>query len=110
MFKLRPCGVAILVFTVLSDPIGISAAETYSVEYRTASWKTIHCSDPRIADVCQADMISLGCETKRVSHANHHDVSFQCSQWRRKVVPSHSEAHEWEQWLKANGFETRHSH
>lgn len=87
-----------------------SAAEQFSVDYRTTSWKTLHFGDAKIADQCQADMVSLGCEIRKELHGDHHDVSYQCAQWRRKVVTTHAEAHQWENWLKTNGFETRHSH
>lgn len=111
MFRLLLSRVSLIaLIAAVSDPARSYAAEPFSVDYRTASWKTVHFSDPGVADKCQADMVNLGCEIKRESHANHHDVSYLCSQWRRKIVPSHAEAHDWERWFKSNGFETRHSH
>ena len=55
-------------------------------------------------------MQALGCEVTKSDRGERHDVSFQCAGWMLARFSSHDAAHEWESWLKQNGFETRHTH
>lgn len=86
------------------------AANGFVVDYRLAEWKAAHFDDIKSADAHYATVTKLGCEAKKGSHGGHYDVSYICPQWRRIALKNHDEAHQWETWLKANGFETKHSH
>lgn len=87
-----------------------SAAEQEVVAYRLAAWKTVHFDDARRAETHAKTVKQLGCEVKSGSHGGHIDVSYRCSKWRKISLNSHDKAHQWENWLKACGFETRHQH
>ncbi len=80
------------------------------VAYRLPRWKSGHFDSQAKADA-QADTLRmLGCEVKQDSHSGHFDVAFRVSQWRAIGIEGHEGAHQWEKWLKANGFETSHEH
>lgn len=96
--------------TVLSSSQLALAADEFVVEYRTTAWRTAHFDDAKSAGAHQSTVSKLGCEVKTGAHQGHFDVSYLCPQWRRLVVKKHDEAHQWEKWLKTNGFETRHNH
>ena len=94
--------------TVFVQPASGGHLET--VAYRLAGTKSGHFDSKAEAD-SQADTLRmLGCQVKQGSHGGHYDVSYSCTQWRVIGVESHDQAHRWEKWLKANGFETRHDH
>lgn len=86
------------------------AANPFIVDYRLPAWKTAHFDDVKGADAHFAAVTKLGCQTKKGSHDGHYDVSYTCPQWRRIALESHDDAHQWENWLKAKGFETKHAH
>jgi hypothetical protein len=86
------------------------AAEREVVAYRLPGWKTIHFDDVRRADIHVQTVKRLGCEVKVDDHGGHVDVSYRCLEWQEISLDSHSQAHKWEDWLKASGFETRHQH
>ena len=86
------------------------AANQFVVDYRMSEWKAAHFDDIKSADTHYATVTKLGCEAKKGSHGGHYDVNYVCPQWRRIALKNHEEAHQWEKWLKANGFETKHSH
>ncbi|MGC1275899.1 MAG: hypothetical protein WBC44_19510 [Planctomycetaceae bacterium] len=87
-----------------------TAAEKFTVTYRCAKWKTIHFHQAEKAKLHYDTVKKLGCEAKRDDHGGHIDVSYRCEKWRQIALKSHDAAHRWEKWLKAAGFETRHSH
>lgn len=101
--------VAVSAFGVMSGK-SAAAADQFVVDYRATTWKTAHFDDSNIADSNSSTLAKLGCEVKKGSHGGHYDVSFVCRQWRRISLKSHDQAHQWEKWLKASGFETRHAH
>ena len=87
-----------------------NAADTYLVDYRATKWTKLHFHDAKKAEVLHATVKKLGCQAKMDSHGNHIDVSFICPKWRRMSLKDHDTAHQWENWLKANSFETKHAH
>jgi hypothetical protein len=86
------------------------AAENHAVDFRLVHWKSVHLHDASEATKIEKTLRELGCETARDQHGDHIDVSYRCPQWRRMTAKSHDEAHRWQDWLKAKGFETRHGH
>ena len=88
----------------------LHAAENESVEFRLADWKTIHFDDSKKGTAHYDAVKKLGCEVKKEDHGGHLDVSYRCKDWKKMTVASHDAAHEWERWLKAAGFETKHKH
>ncbi len=87
-----------------------AAADAHLVDYRAPNWVTSHFHDSKKAEALKATVKKLGCEVKMDSHGNHIDLSFRCPKWRRISLTDHDKAHQWENWLKANRFETRHAH
>ncbi len=96
-----------LVTTTVSS---LAAAERDTVAYRLADWKTLHFDDAKTGNAHYDAVKKLGCEVKKDNHGGHLDVSYRCTQWKEMTVASHNKAHEWEKWLKAAGFETKHAH
>lgn len=86
------------------------AAEKEAVAYRLEKWKTIEFEDMKKAKTHYTTIKKLGCEVKQEDHNGHVDVSYRCPKWRELSLDSHTAAHKWEKWLKASGFETKHSH
>ena len=86
------------------------AAEKELVEYRLKNWKTVEFEDSDLAKTHVETIQKLGCEVKQEDHNGHMDVSYRCLEWKQIALKTHADAHNWEKWLKASGFETRHSH
>lgn len=86
------------------------AADKELVQYRLASWKSIHFDDAKQADVHLKTVKMLGCEATKSAHGGHTDVKYRCVNWQQIELPTHNAAHAWERWLKASGFETKHAH
>ena len=94
--------------TVFVQPVHPGHLET--IAYRLTGPKSSHLDTRSQAD-SQADTLRmLGCEVKQGSHGGHYDVSYRCPKWRVIAVEVHDAAHQWQKWLKGNGFETRHEH
>ena len=88
----------------------VAFAGEEEVEYRLATWKTMHFDDAKKGDAHHKAVKDLGCEVKKDSHDGHTDVSYRCKDWKKMTVASHDAAHQWEKWLKGAGFETKHAH
>lgn len=87
------------------------AHEHFVVDYRVAAWRTVRFNDPKSADAYVKAVTRLGCEVKSgAKNSGYIDVSFVCPQWHRLELDTHDQAHQWEKWFHANGFETKHSH
>lgn len=86
------------------------AAEREIVSFRLAAWKSAHLDEVNVAKAILDTLKSIGCEVKQQQHGGHFDVTFRCPTWRSIALKSHAEAHQWERWLKAFGFETAHKH
>ena len=112
MSKLKPILLAI-VATAFTANLAISdafAAGKEIVAYRLAKAKTLEFEDTKKADQHYSTVKKLGCEAKKDNHNGHVDVTYRCSKWRQLELDSHKAAHAWERWLKASGFETKHTH
>lgn len=84
--------------------------EAEEVSYLLPNWKTIHSRDAAQMSELVALMKGLGCEVRTEDHGGHKDVSVRCPQWKHVEVASHQAAAGWQDWLRNNGFETRHEH
>ena len=80
------------------------------VSYVLPNWKTIHSRDSAQMSELVALMKGLGCEVRTKKHDGHTDVSVRCPKWKHVEVASHQAAAGWQNWLRKNGFETRHEH
>ena len=87
-----------------------SAAQKEVVSYRLKEWKTVEFEDAKKAKTHYDTIKKLGCEVKQNQHDGHIDVTYRCPEWKQIALKSHSDAHKWEKWLKASGFETKHAH
>ncbi|MFH5805480.1 hypothetical protein [Alienimonas sp. DA493] len=112
--RLFPLFAAALALTVAASPASAAApADAYAdevVAYRAEKWQSAHFDDAEKAQKHAATLKKLGCEVKTGAHGGHTDVSHRCPEWREISLKTHEKAHQWEDWLKANGFETRHAH
>ena len=99
---------AALLAGVLTTPA--SAAEKEVVAYRLTQWKASHFDDQARARQHYDTVKKLGCEAKQDDHGGHIDVSYRCEKWKEIALKDHDAVHRWEKWLKAAGFETKHTH
>lgn len=83
-----------------------------AVEFRLVKWKKLHFEAAQAGDQKQitATLKRLGCQVKEDRHRGHTDVSFRSPVWSTIRLPDHATADQWMRWLKATGFETKHSH
>ena len=88
----------------------VSAEKEHAVDFRRNKWKTIHLKDAKKADVHFKTLKSLNCEVKKEVHNGHVDISFRLTKWRTASFKTHDEAHQWQDYFKGMGFETRHTH
>ena len=88
----------------------VQAAEKEIIEYRLKDWKTVEFEDAKKAKTHFDTVKKLGCEARQEDHNGHIDVSYRCPKWRQISLKSHADAHNWERWLEASGFETKHVH
>ncbi|NNJ25670.1 hypothetical protein [Alienimonas chondri] len=111
LFPLFAATLALAVFAPTApaaSPVEAKADEI--VAYRAVKWQSSHFEDADKAATHAKTLKKLGCEVKTGAHGGHTDVSHRCPEWREIALATHEKAHEWEEWLKANGFETRHAH
>lgn len=90
-----------------ADPVANSSE---IVQYRLEKWKTTHAGSQSQSDKLVATLKKLRCEVKVSSHGGHTDVNYRCPKWQKLALRDHATAHQWEQWLKKRGFETKHVH
>ena len=81
-----------------------------AIAYRLSNTKEMHFDDARKAEQHLAAVKKLGCEARMDSNGGHTDVSIRCPKWKHIEVASHQAAAGWQDWLRKNGFETRHEH
>jgi len=86
------------------------AADREIVSFRLTQWKAAHFDDAKTAKTNFETLKRIGCEAEQHRHDGHFDVRYRCAKWRSIALKSHDEAHQWERWLKAYGFETTHQH
>lgn len=86
------------------------AAQKEIVEYRLTRWRSSQFGDSQEADEFLATLKKLECETNSQNQNGRMDVRYRCPKWKQISLKTHEEAHQWEHWLKARGFETKHVH
>ena len=108
----RMLGITFLAIAICSSLAAgqASAQQAYTVDYQLPAWKTLHFDDPGKADLHYRTIRGLGCEATKRAHGDHTDVTYRCVQWRRIDLTSDASAHNWEHWLQASGFKTKHTH
>lgn len=114
MLIVRILAVASLVASVAMGSMLVQATEPNTaaqemVEYRLEKWKTTHAENNHVGKLVET-LKTLRCEVKVGSHGGHTDVNYRCPKWQQLALKSHTEAHQWEGWLKKYGFETKHAH
>lgn len=100
----------LLTCAALFATFSLSAGQIEKVDYRLATWKSLHFKDASQAASYVKTFKSIGVEHKQESHGAHIDVKFRCPKWRTLKLKTHKEAHQWEDFLKKVGFETKHDH
>lgn len=95
--------------SVIIAPQSQAAAPAEIVEYRLTKWKTVHAHGDEAEKLVET-LKKMKCEVKVSSHDDHTDVSYRCEKWHRIELKDHATAHQWEEWLKKRGFETKHTH
>ena len=90
--------------------VGTSFADQFVVEYRTSSWVTKHFDESQVAQKHYDTVRQLRCEAVMEEHGNHLDVRYRCPDWKALTTKTDAGAHNWQHWLKAAGFETKHEH
>lgn len=78
--------------------------------HRLVEWETKHLQNSVKAAQHAEALQKLGAEVKVDRHEGHADVRYRSPQWAALRVNTDELAHQWEDWLKAAGFETLHGH
>lgn len=102
------------VTAVLSVAATMKAAlpedQGFVIALRLPDAKTMHFNDPTKAQKHADAVKKLGAEVQLEQHEGHSDVTYRTVGWKSLEVASDELAHQWEDWLKAAGFETLHGH
>ena len=80
------------------------------VQFRSTEWKSQHIHDSKELNQLLALYRGMGLTVKTDSHNGHTDVKATCPEWMEISLTSHEAAHKWEEFLKEQGFETKHVH
>lgn len=104
-----------LLMAQLALALSLSTAEAQearpaTVAYRVTKMQTLHFDASAEARQYVETVRKLGCEASIDDHGNHLDVSFRLAEWKSITLRTEATAHKWEDWMKANGFETIHAH
>lgn len=94
--------------TVILNPPADTKMPT--VDYFLPEPVSAHLHDPQEAQQVIEILKMLECDVQSFDHNGHLDINVQCPQWMTLAVATEEVAHEWQAWLKSNGFETRHTH
>ena len=101
---------------VVASSVGLCAGRTLVaksvevLEFKLGKTKTLHLHDEKMAKSYDKSFKILGVECRLHGHDDHFDLTVECPKWKRAEFASHAEVEKWEKWLKALGFETKHSH
>ena len=87
-----------------------SAKSVELLEFRLAKAKALHLHDEKMAKSYEKSFKTLGVQCHVHGHDDHFDITVECPKWKRAEFASHAEVEKWEKWLKALGFETKHTH
>ena len=113
MFAIKMKGLPAFILTVAAGAFSANAAIAAGqevVNFRLPEWKSAHFDDAKSAQANFQTLKQLGCEAEQHQHGGHFDVRYRCPQWHSISLTSHNEAHQWQRWLDAFGFETAHQH
>ena len=86
------------------------AEQAWIVDFRLPQWKAEHFHNEVQADAYIKTVKQLGCEAKKVAHNGHTDVQVRCINWKRMMLATDKQAHDWIRWLGKRGFQTHHEH
>ncbi len=88
----------------------LAAKSLEVLEFRLVKAKTLHLHDEKMAKSYDKSFKTLGVECRLHGHDDHFDLAVECPKWKKAEFATHAEVEKWEKWLKALGFETKHSH
>ena len=94
--------------TIVRNPAADAGMPT--VSYRLPQNQRAHLHDSAQAAQIVSIFKMLGCEVETSDHNGHLDLSVDCQQWIVMGVETEDAAHQWQDWLNSNGFETKHTH
>lgn len=94
--------------TVIMEPPQTTQKPT--VRYRLTSPRTVHLHNPTEAAQIVNTLELVGVEVATNQHGDHLDATFSCPQWLTIELPTEEVAHSWQNWFRASGFETQHTH
>ncbi len=80
------------------------------VAYQLSETRTLHIHDAEEAKYTQDVLEMLGCQVSRSEHNGQIDLQFTCPEWKTIGCNGCPTAHGWQDWLKQQGFATKHSH
>lgn len=101
---------AIIAGCVVASHRRTDAKSVELLEFRLPKTKTVHLHDPKMAKSYDKSFKTLGITSKLHDHDGHFDLTFECPKWKQAEFATHAEVEKWQTWLKALGFETKHSH
>lgn len=94
--------------TVALNPPAQTSKPT--VSFRLPNARTAHLDDRTHAEALNETFRMLGCQVSVQDHDGHVDLNLACDEWKTIALRSEDAAHVWQDWLKQNGFETKHVH
>jgi hypothetical protein len=104
------------VCALLAGGVGIAttrnlAAKSLEIlEFRLPKTKTLHLHDEKMAKSYEKSFKTLGVVCRLHGHDDHFDLTVECPKWKKAEFATHADVEKWQTWLKALGFETKHSH
>jgi hypothetical protein len=93
------------VFRMQRDPSFSQGSE--GVEFRLADWKTIHGNGSPEQNQFTETLKKIGCDVRITEHNGHSDIRFRAPIWCEIRIADPAAANQWQEWFKAQGFETR---
>lgn len=94
--------------TLVVDPP--ASMNMVTVRYQMSKQGHLHIHDADEAVHTQQALEMIGCIVSKSEHNGHIDLTFNCPEWKTIGFPVCAIAHEWEAWLKLQGFRTEHKH
>ena len=106
-----------MIAAIVASAIALGSSTSFANEpgqetlaFRLTDWKASHFNSPQEAQRHLDTLKQIGCEVATEQHAGHIDVRARTGTWKSITLSSCALCDQWENWLKAAGFETLHGH
>lgn len=107
--SMSPFVILMLACTTLSAATTETKVQQRRISFRTTKAVSAHFKSAEELEATETTLKQLGCETKRVQHDDHTDLSYESKFWRSLSVKDSAEVTKWDKWLTAKGFAVVHN-